>query len=216
MLYVSQLTYGPMKNFIHLLGESTAQEVAVVDPAWNVPALLEEVARAHKRLVAVFLTHSHHDHINGVPELLKTVDVPVYVQQAELDFNPELRELAGALRPVGPGAEVQVGPLTVTLLHTPGHTPGSQCLHCGGALFSGDTLFVEHCGRCDFVGGDPNQMFDSLHRVLGALPDETVLYPGHHYGSVPVSSLAHERKHNPYLLQTRREDFVDYRLRPRS
>src|SRR3954463_13731899 len=120
MLYVSQLTYGPMKNFIHLLGADTAPEVAVVDPAWNVPALLEEVGRAGKKLVAVFLTHSHHDHLNGVPELLKTHDLPVYVQQAELDHNPELNDFAGALRPVGPGAEVKVGPLTVRLIHTPG------------------------------------------------------------------------------------------------
>ena len=216
MLYVSQLTYGPMKNFIHLLGADGAPEVAVVDPAWNVPALLEEVERARKRLVAVFLTHSHHDHLNGVPELLKVQDLPVYAQQAEVDFNPELRDFGSALKPVGPGAEVKVGPLTVTLLHTPGHTPGSQCVHCGGALFAGDTLFVEHCGRCDLPGSDVNQMFDSLHRVLGTLPDETVLYPGHDYGSVPVSSLAHERKHNPYLLRSQREEFVDYRLRPRS
>ncbi len=216
MLYVSQLTYGPMKNFIHLVGAEGAPEVAVVDPAWNVPALMEEIARAGKRLVAAFLTHSHHDHINGVPELLKVKDLKVYVQQAELDFNPDLRDFAPALVAVGPGAEVKVGPLTVTLIHTPGHTPGSQCVHCGGALFSGDTLFVEHCGRCDFPGGDAGQMFDSLHRVLGHLPDATVLYPGHDYGSVPVSSLAWERKHNPYLTHTRREDFIDYRLRPRS
>lgn len=216
MLYVSQLTYGPIKNFIHLVGAAGAPEVAVVDPAWNVPALLEEVSRAQKQLVAVILTHSHPDHLNGVPELLQTHDLPVYVQQAELDFNPELHQFAGALKAVGPGAQVKIGPLEVTLLHTPGHTPGSQCVHCGGALFSGDTLFVEHCGRCDLPGGDANLMFDSLHRVLGALPDQTALYPGHHYGSVPVSTLAHERRHNPYLLRPRREDFLDYRLRPSS
>lgn len=216
MLYVRQLTYGPMKNFIHLVGAAGASEVAVVDPAWNIPALLEEASRAGKTIVAAILTHSHHDHVNGVPGLLEARDLPVYAQRAEIEFNPALREFGDALKPVGPGETVKIGPLEVSLLHTPGHTPGSQCLHCGGALFSGDTLFVEHCGRCDLPGGDVTQMFESLHRVLGALPDETALYPGHDYGSVPSSTLAHERQHNPYLLHTELEAFSDYRLRPRS
>ena len=216
MLYVSQLTYGPMKNFIHLVGAQNAREVAVVDPAWNVPALLEEVDRAGKRLVAAILTHSHHDHINGVPQLLQARDLPVYAQRAEIAFNPALCEFKGALKSVEPGQRIKIGPLDAQLIHTPGHTPGSQCLQCGTAVFTGDTLFVEHCGRCDLPGGDVKQLFDSLHRVLGALPDETTVYPGHHYGSVPVSSLAHERKHNPYLTRTTLEDCVDYRLRPRS
>lgn len=216
MLYVRQLTYGPMKNFIHLVGAAGAAEVAVVDPAWNVPALLEEVARDGKKIAAVVLTHSHEDHVNGVPELLRSHDVPVYVQRAEVAFNSRLQDFAGALKPVGPSDQVKVGPLALTFIHTPGHTPGSQCLHCGGALFSGDTLFVDHCGRCDFPGSDVGQMFDSLHRVLGALPDETKLYPGHDYGAVPVSTLERERKLNPYLLRTDLKSFSDYRLRPRS
>ncbi len=216
MLYVRQLTYGPMKNFIHLVGAEGALEVAVIDPAWNVPALLEEVAREEKRIAAVVLTHSHNDHINGVPELLRSHDVPVYAQRAEIAFNPALQDFAGALKPVGPGEKAKVGPLELTFVHTPGHTPGSQCLHCGGALFSGDTLFVDHCGRCDFPGSDVAQMFDSLHQVIGALPDETKLYPGHDYGAVPVSTLARERQLNPYLLRRDLQSFSDYRLRPRS
>jgi hydroxyacylglutathione hydrolase len=205
-----------MKNFIHLVGAPGAREVAVIDPAWNVPALLDEVARAEKAIAAIVLTHSHPDHTNGVPELLRSHDVPVYAQRAEIAFNPSLQDFAGALKPVDPGEVAKVGPLELTFIHTPGHTPGSQCLHCSGALFSGDTLFVDHCGRCDFPGSDVAQMFNSLHQVLGALPDHTVLYPGHDYGAVPVSSLARERKLNPYLLRTDLASFSDYRLRPRS
>src|SRR5437868_14395641 len=123
MLYVRQLTYGPMKNFIHLFGAEGAPEVAVVDPAWNVPALLKEIESAGKRLVAVFLTHSHADHINGVPELLQAADVPVYVQRAEADFTDAFADFAGAVKRMEPGDEVRVGPLPVKLLHTPGHTP---------------------------------------------------------------------------------------------
>jgi hydroxyacylglutathione hydrolase len=104
----------------------------------------------------------------------------------------------------------------VTCVHTPGHTPGSQCLWCRGALVSGDTVFVNACGRCDLAGGDATQMFDSLQRVLGALPQETVLYPGHDYGDVPVSSLSRERRLNPYFQLTDLEAFIAHRNRPRS
>ncbi len=205
-----------MKNFIHLVGAENSPEVAVVDPAWDVKGLLQEVTREGKKIAAVVLTHSHEDHVNGVPELLTTHDVPVYAQRTEIAFDPRLQDFAGALKAVGPGEKVKVGPLELTFIHTPGHTPGSQCLHCGGALFSGDTLFVDHCGRCDFPGSDVKQMFHSLHAVLGALPDETQLYPGHDYGAVKVSTLERERKLNPYLLRTDLASFSDYRLRPRS
>ncbi len=216
MLYVRQLTYGPMKNFIHLVGADTAREVAVIDPAWDVPALLDEVARDGKQLAAVVLTHSHDDHLNGVPQLLRSHDVPIYAQRTEIAFNDRLQDFVGALKPVAPGDRVKVGPLELTFIHTPGHTPGSQCLSCGGALFSGDTLFVDHCGRCDFPGSDVGAMFGSLHKVLGALADETTLYPGHDYGALKVSTLERERRLNPYLLRKDLKSFSDYRLRPRS
>lgn len=205
-----------MKNFVYLLGAKGAAEVAVVDPAWDVPAILAAVEQDGKRLTAVFLTHHHFDHLNGAPELLRARDVPVYVQGAEVDFSEAVQQLGSAVRRVGPGEAVKVGPLEVTCVHTPGHTPGSQCLLCRGALVSGDTVFVNACGRCDLSGGDAAQMFDSLHRVLGALPAETVLYPGHDYGDVPVSSLGRERANNPYFRLAQLEAFLAHRNRPRT
>jgi len=212
-LFVRQLALGPMKNFVYLVGPA---EVAVVDPAWDVPAILQAVEAEGRTLVAAFLSHHHFDHINGVPALLAARDVPVYAQAAEVDFADALKPFGGALRAVKPGDAVHVGALPVTCIHTPGHTPGSQCLHCGGALVSGDTVFVNACGRCDLSGGSAEQMFDSLHRVLGALPGDTRLYPGHDYGDVAVSSLARERERNPYFQLTALPDFVRHRLRPRS
>jgi glyoxylase-like metal-dependent hydrolase (beta-lactamase superfamily II) len=128
---------------------------------------------------------------------------------------PDLAQLGDAVRAVDPGQVITVGALPITCLHTPGHTRGSQCLACGGAVFTGDTLFVNACGRCDLPGGDAGQLFDSLHTVLGALDDATVVYPGHHYGDVPVSSLGRERANNPYLQLTQRQQFVAHRSRPR-
>ena len=104
-----------------------------------------------------------------MPGLLEKVDLPIYVQRAEVDFAEALEPFAEAIRPVSPGEKVKVAGLEIECLHTPGHTPGAQCLHCGGGVFSGDTLFVNACGRCDFKGSDPVAMYHSLFDVLGRL-----------------------------------------------
>lgn len=202
-----------MKNFVYLLGATGGSEAVVVDPAWDVPAILSACVEAERELVGVFLTHSHHDHINGVPDVLAVKDIPVHVQKAERDA---LSEFSAALRVVEPGERVKIAGTELSCLHTPGHTPGSQCLHCEGALFSGDTLFVNACGRCDFPGSDPRQMHDSLFNVLGSLDGATTLYAGHDYGDVTVSSLSRERQRNPYFQLPAVEDFVRFRMRPRA
>lgn len=205
-----------MSNFVYLVGPAEGDVAAVVDPAWDVEAILAAAAEDGRRVESVFLSHHHHDHMNGLAPLLARLDVPVYVQRAEADFADPLRPFAGVLRPVEPGAVVEVGTLPITCIHTPGHTPGSQCLLCGGALLSGDTVFVNACGRCDLPGGDASQMFDSLHRILGALGDDTELFPGHDYGEVANSTLGRERQENPYFRLGALHDFVAYRLRPRG
>src|SRR5262249_2948838 len=97
------------------------------------------------------------------------------------------------------GDAVQVGGAGVTFLHTPGHTPGSQCFLVGSSLVSGDTLFIGGCGRVDLPGGNSEQMYYSLNQVLGKLPDATLLYPGHNYASRPVSSIGEEKQGNVYM-----------------
>jgi glyoxylase-like metal-dependent hydrolase (beta-lactamase superfamily II) len=215
MLYVRQLTLGPMKNFVYLVGAEGSRDTAVIDPAWDVPAIFAAAEADGRQVTAAVVSHHHFDHINGLPDLLARADVPVYAQKAEVDFAEALQEHGSAVRGVGPGDVVKVGPLELKLIHTPGHTPGSQCVLCGGALVSGDTVFVNACGRCDFPGGSAEQMFDSLTRVLGGLPDDTKLYPGHDYGDVPVSSLGRERQQNPYFRLGAVGEFLAYRMRPR-
>ena len=215
-LYVRQLQLGPMKNFVYLVGARDAEEVCVIDPAWDVPALLEAARADGKRVVSAFLTHHHGDHLNGVPTLLEHREVPVYVQKAEVEFSEVIQRFGDVVRPIGAGEKISVGPMSVTCIHTPGHTVGSQCLLCDDALVSGDTVFVNACGRCDLPGGDPMQMYESLHHVLGALPASTPLYPGHDYGDVPTSTLERERAHNPYLQATALESFVALRGRGRK
>ncbi len=213
--YIRQLPLGPMKNFVYLFGAPQGSEAVVVDPAWDVPAILAQVESDGRRLAGIFLTHHHHDHINGVPDLLKSVDVPVFAQKIEIEFADTLKPFAEALRAVGPGERVDLAGVEIECLHTPGHTPGAQCLHCAGALFSGDTLFVNACGRCDFPGSDPQAMHHSLFQVLGQLDANTALFPGHDYGDVKVSSLGRERERNPYLQLPDKADFIKHRMTPK-
>jgi len=214
-LYVRQLQLGPMENFVYLVGAEGAAEVAVDDPAWDVEAITRAATEDGKRIACAVVSHCHHDHVNGLPELLRRMDVPVHAQKKELEFSADLRAVGDAMKGVDPGDAIQIGPLQAKLLHTPGHTPGSHCLLAGDALLSGDTVFVNACGRCDLRGGNPDDMFRSIDQVLKRLPAETRLFPGHDYGDVPVSSIAREREQNPYFQHHDLASFVAYRMRPR-
>ncbi len=214
--YVRQLKLGPMDNFVYLVGAEGSPEVLVVDPAWDVAAIERAVVEEGKQLVGAFVSHCHKDHTNGLPELLARHDVPVYAQREEVAFSEDLRALAGdALRPVGAGDAIQVGGRSFQALHTPGHTPGSHCLLAGDSLVSGDTLFINGCGRCDLRGGNPEDMYRSLSQVLLKVPDQTRLWPGHDYGQVPVAELGEVRRTNPYFAFPDVASFVQFRMRPR-
>jgi glyoxylase-like metal-dependent hydrolase (beta-lactamase superfamily II) len=204
-IYLKQLELGPMQNFIYLVGDPKTREAAVVDPGWEIPYILRTAEGDGYRITKAFLTHHHFDHVMGLGELLKVVDVPVYVHRQDA---PQVRVEPGSLKPVNGGETMAIGNLALHLLHTPGHTPGSQCLLVDGRLFSGDTLFINGCGRCDLPGGDPATMYDSLTKKLKVLDDTTVLYPGHNYAAVPTSPLGDEKRDNPYLRASTLQEFL--------
>jgi glyoxylase-like metal-dependent hydrolase (beta-lactamase superfamily II) len=138
----------------------------------------------------------------------------VHVHALEAD---RLREAGVDCVPGRGGDVLELGPdCKITFVHTPGHTPGSQCFLCNDALVSGDTLFIGGCGRCDLPGGDPEQLYRSLYETLGAMPAGTRLYPGHNYADRPVSTLRDEKKSNPYFQFHDLAAFVAYRMRPRK
>ena len=112
------------------------------------------------------------------------------------------------LKKVGNEEKITVGKIEITLIHTPGHTPGSQCFLIKDNLISGDTLFIRTCGRSDLPGSDPKKMYESLTQKLMKLPSKTVLYPGHNYGDLSSSTLEEEKKKNPYLLCESLETFL--------
>jgi len=203
-LYLKQMELGPMQNFVYLVGDREAGECVVVDPAWEIDTIVRTAEADGMRITGALVTHTHPDHVGGhlfgmdIPgaeDLLERVPVRVYVHKAEREF---LRGFGSDLTKVEAGTELAVGRLTITFIHTPGHTPGSQCFLIDGRLISGDTLFINACGRTDLPGGDPTEMHRSLTQRLAKLPDDTVLLPGHNYGG-PESTIGDEKRQNPFM-----------------
>ena len=116
-----------------------------------------------------------------------------------------------------PGETIRVGSqLDITMMHTPGHTPGACCYRLRDGVVAGDTLFVNGCGRCDFVGGDPEVMFTTLRTLVDKLPGDTILYPGHNYGPTQTSTFDVQLRDNPYLQHSTVQDFVVHRMQGKT
>jgi glyoxylase-like metal-dependent hydrolase (beta-lactamase superfamily II) len=201
-----------MVNFVYLIGDRETGEAVAVDPAYAPAELVELLGADGMRLVGALATHYHPDHVGGdlvghpvagIAELLEHVDVPVHVQRDEAELVTAVTGVgAGSLATVEPGGSVVVGEVTIECLHTPGHTPGSQCFLVDGKLVAGDTLFLEGCGRTDLPGGDPEQLYESLFTRLARVPDDAVLYPGHLYSAEPSATMGETRRSN-YVLAPR-------------
>jgi glyoxylase-like metal-dependent hydrolase (beta-lactamase superfamily II) len=206
-----------MRNHVYVIGDAGAGEAVLVDPAYDVGALVTWLGARGLRLAGVLATHYHADHvggeifgehIEGVADLLERADVPVHVQKDELAW---VAEMTGAPLSSLVGHDdddvVLVGSVAVRLLHTPGHTPGSQCFIVGDNLVSGDTLFLEGCGRTDLPGADPDDMYTSLQR-LASLPGRLTLWPGHHYSPAASAPLDGVKRANPVLARLDRDHWL--------
>ena len=195
-----------MVNFVYLIGDRETGEAVVVDPAYDIDTLLDTLERDGMRLSGVLATHYHADHVGGdifgntivgVRELLDRVSVPVHVQADEADFVKKTTGLADTdLVAHRSGDRVDAGAVSIELIHTPGHTPGSQCFLVDDRLVAGDTLFLDGCGRTDLPGGDPRALYESLTQKLAKVPDDAVLYPGHLYSMASSATMGHTREHN--------------------
>ena len=193
-VYLKQLAVGPMQNFAYLIGAADARECLAIDPGWEADAILAAASGDGRAICAIALTHGHFDHVGGVKELLSRAQVPVFVHRGDAEA------LGNVCRPqsLDDGAMIDAGGMPLRCLHTPGHTPGSQCLLAEGNLFTGDTLFIDCCGRTDLEGSDPQAMHRSL-RLLAALPQSTMVWPGHDYGPMRSAAMSEVLRLNPFL-----------------
>ena len=195
-----------MVNFVYLIGDRQTGEAVVIDPAYDIPGILDVLEADGMRLTGALATHYHPDHVGGtmggfsiagVDELLAATSVPIHVQADEAPWVLRVTNLADTdLVTHTSGDIVMVGEIPIELIHTPGHTPGSQCFLVDDHLVSGDTLFLEGCGRTDLPGGDPAALYDSLTNKLSKVPDHAVLFPGHRYSAEPSATMEDTRRLN--------------------
>jgi glyoxylase-like metal-dependent hydrolase (beta-lactamase superfamily II) len=218
-LYLCQAQLGPMANFVYFIGDKQTRKAAVVDPAWEVDKIIAFAEREGYTIDKLLITHYHQDHlggsmmgqnIQGAADILKRLDVKVYVNKAEAEGTKRVSGMMDSdLVKVEAGDVINVGDIPVKFIHTPGHTPGSQCFLVEGNLISGDTLFVNSCGRVDLPGSDPAAMYYSLNHTLRNLDDSTVVYPGHAYSSESRTTIADQKQHNMYMRFPTLDDFLD-------
>jgi len=194
-----------MVNFSYAIGDRATGSCVLVDPAWNVNDLVDIVEADGMTVDGVLATHYHADHvggsimghdIEGVASLLNRVDCPIHVQAEEVPWMERTADVTSdQLVAHAPGDVLNVGDVEITLVHTPGHTPGSQCFLVDGRLVAGDTLFLDGCGRTDLPGSDAAAMMESL-RMLSTVPDDVILYPGHRYSLASSATMGSVKQSN--------------------
>lgn len=214
---VQQIDVGLLQNFCTLLHCPETREAAIVDPAWEPDRLLAEARRLDLKIATILVTHTHHDHIEAVGEIVRATGATVAVHPNEA---AALRDALGnatpaTILPLTDRLDLAIGRRGVRAIETFGHTVGGTCFLADGFVVTGDVLFVRGCGRTDFPGGNTEALWRSLQR-LAALPEETRVFPGHDYGPTPTSTIGAELLENPYLRCTTFEAFRELRERKRK
>jgi len=208
-MIVKQLTVGSMAVCCYVVGCEETRKCCVIDPGGGEERILAFCREEGLTIEAIVCTHGHPDHVCGNALLKKTTGAPIIMHAADVEFfaREDIEQYFSMLglpasppadRTVADGDTIEVGRLKLTVLHTPGHTPGGICLYSPPHLFSGDTLFVGGVGRTDFPGGDTLQLLDAIREKVLSLPAETVVWPGHGYGGAR-STVGEETRSNPFL-----------------
>ena len=195
MLKMELMNLGVYWVNAYIIREENSTSCCILDPGGHPKKVLDYLEKNGLTLEAILLTHGHFDHVGAVKELHAATGCKVYMNPDDLVMPEKLT--AGPLfytHAYGEGDQLHLAGLTIDVIHTPGHTPGSVCLLCEDALFSGDTLFARSCGRTDLAGGDPEAMTASLKR-LAALDRDYRVFPGHN----SATTLALEKEYNPYM-----------------
>lgn len=199
-----------MANFAYVIEDPETGDCVLVDPAFEVPRILQEVKILGLTVVGVINTHCHSDHTAGNQAVVEATGAPVMIHKEDAKAlsgmgNRTLTRMMGGKRSPAParllkdGSIIEVGKGSLKVLHTPGHTRGGICLHTPGHVITGDTLFVGAVGRTDLPGGSLKVLKRSVREKIFTLPDATVVWPGHDYGPRPTTTVGHEKRTNPFL-----------------
>jgi len=208
-LIFEQLSVGSMANFQYFIGDKNKGEIALVDPAWDAAYYINEAKKNGWNITCLLLTHGHYDHADAVEEMSEELNVPVYISSAESEmYIPSCKDL----RKTMDHEKILIGKIEIECIQTPGHSTGCQCFKYKDILITGDTLFVNGCGRCDLPGGNPKTMANTLYDIILKLPDTTVIYPGHEYGPSSFATLQEQKKTNPYLTCKNKDEFLRKRM----
>ena len=199
-----QFSVGNMQNFVYLFANEQSREGFIVDPAFDQQKILEKI-KAHKiNLTRIILTHHHFDHVNAANQVKSQTGAEIICHR---ETAPLLHGAATADRLIDDNYSFNLGADKISFLHTPGHAPGSVCLLIADKwLVTGDTLFINDCGRADLPGSDPKVLYESLQR-LKTLPDHLLVCAGHDYGPQPMRTLGEEKRCNPVLTVKSYADF---------
>jgi hydroxyacylglutathione hydrolase len=208
-MFIKQMEVGRFSVFAYLIGSKNAGEALVIDPAGDMELIVREAEKNKLRIKYIVNTHSHVDHVMGNKQMKSLTGAEIVIHEADaadlIGQPAHVMNMFGA--EVSPPADmavrdgdlITVGEISLRVLHTPGHSPGSMCLHTDGLVFTGDTLFVGGVGRTDLGGGSWETLVASIRMKLFTLPDSTVVLPGHNYGEAAKSTIGVEKVSNPYV-----------------
>lgn len=197
---VHQIEVGNMQNFTYILEDEDTGEAIILDPSWNLDEIQKVITRYDLKVKYIVNTHHHFDHTLGNEAMAKETEAKILQHESStLKHDITLVD----------EQKIKFGNSQLTVFHTPGHSKDSICLVGDGKIFSGDTLFVGNCGRVDLPGGSAQELYHSLFDILYKMDESLVLYPGHNYGSTPISTLANEKKSNFVLQKRSEQEFVE-------
>jgi hydroxyacylglutathione hydrolase len=214
-MQIKQIRLSRMVNFCYLVGDETSKTCALIDPAFETDRILTEADRLEYRVTHIINTHGHSDHTAGNGAIKAATGAQLLIHELDAGrlgkvVHKTFSRILGGKGSPAPDVLlndedlIQIGDdISLRVIHTPGHTPGSMCLYSDGHVFTGDTLFVGAVGRTDFPGGSSKQLLASIQKKIYTLPGSTIVWPGHDYGPSPSSTIEHEKQTNPFTFRTR-------------